>query len=191
MQTRNGSASEANEIEVLASHIFADSLELNGVVTDEASYPAQNQEGVASVLKSGHQSLHLAGVKNVADGRGAVAQVIARDFLGDHDAHAGNYIVGPKGLIVSLDFGRSFNKGISKQRPSSFMDILGEFGSSETIAPMLDRIRSFTDQDIDAMVEDAGTHIRDWNDEKSKKFQSVLRYNRNLMTQINPYAEYM
>lgn len=177
-----------NASEVLASHLLVDELGQLGVVADEAV--AGEERGVCSEFLPNHRTLKEAGLDSVSNGEQLVGQVIFRDFLGDWDAHSANYLVGPDGTARAIDLGKAGNQGIWGSNPTSIRhQVLTRFGTPEIIQKHVERIRQFSDDDIQAMVGRAAAHLETPAPAVEQKFVAAMLYQRENYRKYNIYQK--
>lgn len=166
-----------NASEVIGSHLLVDELGQLGVVADEAVSGAD--QGVCSQFLPNQRTLKAAGLDAVSNGEQLVGQVIFRDFLGDWDAHSANYLVGPDGTARAIDMGKTGNRGILGTSPTSIRhQVLSRFATTQLIQTHVERIRQFTDEEIQAMVGRAAAHLEHPAPAVEQKFVEALLYQR-------------
>jgi len=184
-------ADNLDDAEVLFSHLFVDELQLDGVVTDEARLDGTDQVVLTSAFLENHRTLKEAGAGAVRNPDSAVAQVIAREFLGDGDAHAKNFIVGPRGNLKSIDFGIAGSAFPIDWRRDAFHEVMNNLSTTDNVTRFVTRIESLSDENIENMVDRAGAHLSDPNPELERTFVDNLIRNRDFIREQRPYAMYI
>lgn len=180
-----------NATEILGSQLLVNELGQLGVVTEDAVTLDGGERGVSSQFLSNHRTLKEAGMAAVTNGDQLVGQVIFRDFLGDWDAHSGNYLVGPDGVAKSIDLGKSGNKGIMGQGPkSNHEQILASFGNRHNISTYVNRIRNFSDEDIQQMVGRAASKLEEPAPLVEQRFVEALTHQRTTFRNYNLYKAF-
>ena len=117
----------------------------------------------------------------------AVALVIWREFLGDGDANATNYLVEVStGKLYALDLDKAF-MGIYPIKSSAFRDLLRLYATPARVEPVLHRIRKLTDAKLAQWLDEIGPKaLPDWTAELRDQYLAHLRRNRDALTAANP-----
>ncbi|MEW6280078.1 MAG: hypothetical protein AB1758_15720 [Candidatus Eremiobacterota bacterium] len=173
-----GTGAEQDRAEVLASHLLVDVLGLEGL----PSYPARSSEGNVGTythLVEGMKTYAECSLDKIANPDSAVAQLVARDWLGDWDANATNFGVTPDGRLVSFDFGGAMMRGLPVVRRRAYTEIMDAYGTPERVGPICSKILALSDSQIDAAVTRVGRSlVPDWSSELREHYTSVLIHNR-------------
>ncbi|MBN9420624.1 MAG: hypothetical protein J0I12_34580 [Candidatus Eremiobacteraeota bacterium] len=178
-----------NATEVIASHLLVDELGQLGAIADEAIHTENGEQGVCTDLLPNHRKLKDAGLEAVSNPDQLVGQVIARDFLGDWDAHSGNYLVGPDGVTRSIDLGKAGNKGIVGSPTSTRARILKQLGTHENVQTYYQRYRELSDEQIQQMVERAGSHLEQPAPQVEARFIEAMIYQRDNFRKYEIYKD--
>jgi hypothetical protein len=148
-------------------------------------------QGTLTPWQSGCRTLVEFPASRLTNPDQAVALVIWREFLGDGDANATNYLVREStGQIMAIDLDKAF-MGIFPIKSSAFQEILRLYATPARVEPVLYKISQLTDEKLILLLDQLGPKWnRSWSPMKREKLLQHLVRNRDLLTRENPYAHY-
>ena len=122
----------------------------------------------------------------------AVALVIWREFVGDVDANATNYLVHlDSKVLVGIDFDKALAPEIFAIKSSAFRDIMRLYATPARVEPVLQRIARLGSVDLEKLIDELGpAHVSSWSPELREKTLKALRHNRDALSEGNPYFEF-
>ena len=188
--------------EIVSSRIMADEFGLPAVPYRQAETQLGDQtlrglacdfiEGVRQPgsFMSGDQKV----LEEITNPQEAVDQTIVACWLGDWDRvkNNSNMFITPEGTLRAADFGYSMTPGLTVFGiPKANELIMKHLATPENVKPMVNKITSLSDRDIERMVDRVGaTHIDDWSSSDTKRLSDVLKTNRDEMRESPPFHKY-
>lgn len=177
---------------VLASQLLV-ALGMPCIPSYEARWKTEDgwAEGSVSEWLDGAMTLVEFPPSRISNPEEAVATLIWREFLGDGDINATNFLVQVEnGKLVAIDLDKAF-LGVFPRKSSAFSEVMSLYANPQTVNPVLAEIQGMDEKRIGELLDQVGPKaLEEWSVELRGEVLENLLSNREKLLRENRYSQY-